>query len=131
MALLALLTTLAIGGGGEIACTFAGETLRDPVVSVRLEPVPSLKDRPGLYRVMFELGGARVRANAQPIDATKAADVMIRARAGAETFYTIGLRADGAAALNVTRDGAARMLIGRCEDHEPWVRGWLVGAEAR
>ncbi|MDJ1008109.1 MAG: hypothetical protein QNJ13_09835 [Paracoccaceae bacterium] len=125
MALFALLTSFAMAGGDGIACTFSGDDRADPVLTVTLEPVPSLKDRPGLYRVMMVVEGAKVRANAQPIAATVEPDVMIRAKAGAETYYTIGLREDGAAALHVAHSGAGRTLTGRCQRHEPWFPGWL------
>ena len=125
MALFALLTSFAIGGGDGIACTFAGETREDPVVAVTLEPVPSLKDRPGLYRVMMHLGEAKVRANAQPIANTSEPDVMIRAKAGTETYYTIGLREDGAAAIHIAQNGGGMTLVGDCQHHEPWFPGWL------
>ena len=131
MALFALLTSVAVGGAAPIACTFRGESWQEPVVAVQLEPVPSLKDRPGLYRVMMHLGAQKVRANAQPIDTTADQDVMIRAKAGAETYYTIGLREDGAAAMHVAHDGSGRTLTGQCQYHERWFPGWLGATEAR
>lgn len=130
MALFALITAAALGGGETIACTFTAGTVAEPV-AVTLEPVPSLKDRPGLYRVMLHLGAHKLRANAQPIATTAEADVMIRAKAGAETYYTIGLRDDGAAAMHVAQAGAGRTLTGLCQHQERWFPGWLAGAAPR
>jgi len=127
MALFALLTGFALGGEPEIACTFKGDTMDEPVVSVTLEPVPSLKDRPGLHRVMMKVDDAKVRANAQPIDATVETDVMIRARTRSDTLLTIGLREDGVAAIHVVGGETELTLHGRCEQHEEWFPLWAEG----
>lgn len=131
MSLFALLSSLTITGSDGIDCTFSGETWAEPVVAVTLEPVPSLKDRPGLYRVMMQIGTARVRGNAQPITTTAEPDVMIRAKAGAETYYTIGLRQDGIAAMLVSQGGDARTLTGLCQHHETWFPGWIGDTTSR
>lgn len=127
MALFAILTSFALGGHA-ISCTFAGETPAEPVLAVTMEPVPSLKDRPGLYRVILSLGDGSVRGNAQPIASQESDAVMIRAKNGASSYYTIGLRRDGMAAMHVSEGDARVTLTGRCQHHEPWVAGWLRGA---
>jgi len=50
---------------------------------------------------------------------------MEEGKAGAETFYTVGLRSDGGAALNLFQSGSNRTLIGRCRNHERWFPKWL------
>lgn len=120
-----MLTALSITGSDGIDCAFSGKTEDAPVIAVTLEPVPSLKDRPGLYRVMLRIGTGQVRANAQPISTTDEVDVMIRAKAGAETFYTIALRQSGAAAMFITNPETGRTFTGRCRNHEPWLANWI------
>lgn len=129
MALFAMLTAFTIGADDAIACTLrARDTDQPMVLAVTLEPVPSLKDRPGLYRVMVEVEGTTLRGNAQPMAQTAEDDVMIRAKSGDETFYTLGLRRDGAAAMYVSQTGASLTLTGWCQRHERWFPGWLSPA---
>src|SRR6056297_2488767 len=130
MALFAMLTGFALGAEPDIACTFKGDAADDPVVSVKLLPVPSLKDRPGLHRVMMQVDEAKVPANARPMPTTDETDVMIRASSRSNTVFTIGLRADGVAAIHVSRDDAKLTLHGRCEEHEAWFPIWSDGPRA-
>ena len=125
MALFAMLTAL-VAGGDPITCTM---TARDPehklVLPVTLDPVPSLKDQPGVYRVMMDIRGTKLRGNAQPMTDTAEDDVMFRAKAPNDATYTLGLRHDGAAAMYVSLNGTSMTLTGWCQRHEQWFRGWL------
>ncbi|MEL7461690.1 MAG: hypothetical protein AAFX59_00495 [Pseudomonadota bacterium] len=127
MALFATLTAFSLAGSAPITCTMTARDTDQPLtISVSLDPVPSLKDRPGLYRVMMDVGGTTLSANAQPMHDTAEDDVMFRAKAGTHTFYTLGLRHDGAAAMYVARQGANVTLTGHCQHHERWFPGWLA-----
>ena len=127
MALFALLTAFSMSGDAPISCAMTARDTDQPItISVTLEPVPSLKDRPGLYRVMMGIGDTKLTANAQPMTDTTEDDVMFRAKAGSETSYTLGLRRDGAAAMYVARQGANVTLTGHCQRHERWFHGWLT-----
>ncbi len=67
---------------------------------------------------------------AQPIDRTEDRDVLIRAETSDKTFYTIGLREDGLAALNLLQVGEADALRetrqGTCRDHKVLLNTWLT-----
>ncbi|MEL7026686.1 MAG: hypothetical protein AAGO57_05575 [Pseudomonadota bacterium] len=128
MALFAILTAAAIGGDGDIACRFSSDDTKISPIEMTLSPVPSLKDRPGIYRVMMAVGEAKLRANAQPMIETADADVMVRAKASSGMTYTVGLRWDGAAAMYVARPGGGVTFTGWCQHHENWFPTWL-GAE--
>ncbi|MEM9709499.1 MAG: hypothetical protein AAF871_11995 [Pseudomonadota bacterium] len=126
MSNIAILASLALGSWGDgIHCAFGGSDLQAPPVAVTLYPVPSLKDRPGLSRVMVDVEGHRLRGNAQPIDNTSDDDVLIRAQNERSEFYTLGLRLDGAAVLHVGGQDLDETRFGRCEFHEDWFPGWL------
>ena len=110
---------------GTIRCEFPGKEGNEKPIHVVLEPNPSLKDQPGLYRVMMELNGRpSLRALAQPITTTAERDVMIRGLHGETTLYTVGLRDDGTAALNLkfgrSRDELENKLTrtGECRGFE-------------
>ena len=117
---------------GAIRCEFPGKEGNERPIHVVLEPNPSLKDRPGLYRVMMELNGRpSLRALAQPIATTAERDVMIRGQHGETTLYTVGLRDDGTAALNLkfgrSRDELENRLTrtGECRGFEAYLNRWL------
>lgn len=127
MALFALLTAFSVSGDAPISCAMTARDTDQPLsIAVSLDPVPSLKDRPGLYRVMMHVGDTKLTANAQPMTDTAEDDVMFRAKAEAGTSYTLGLRRDGAAAMYVARQGASVTLTGQCQRHERWFPGWLA-----
>lgn len=127
MALFAILTAFSISGDAPISCTMTARDSAEPLtIAVTLDPVPSLKDRPGLYRVMMGVGQTTLTANAQPMHDTTEDDVMFRAKADEGTSYTLGLRRDGAAAMYVARQGAHVTLTGHCQRHERWFHGWLT-----
>ena len=97
-----------------------------------LEPKPSLKDQPGLFRVQMDLNGkVSVTASAQPILATEDRDIMIRGLSEKQAMYTIGFREDGRAALNMEmlRESDSKILtatrIGACRDFEAHLDRWL------
>lgn len=126
MALFAILTAFSISGDAPISCTMTARDLDEPLtIAVTLDPVPSLKDKPGLYRVMMGIGETKLTANAQPMTDTAEEDILFQAKAGSETLYTLGLRRDGAAAMYVAQKGANVTLTGRCQRHERWFPGWL------
>ncbi|MEO1238145.1 MAG: hypothetical protein AAFW64_00500 [Pseudomonadota bacterium] len=127
MALFALLTAFTVSGDTPISCSMTAIDTDTPLtIAVTLDPVPSLKDRPGLYRVMMGIGDNKLTANAQPMTETVEDDVMFRAKAGNNAVYTLGLRRDGAAAMYVVQQGANVTLTGQCQRHERWFHGWLA-----
>ena len=133
----ALLVTLLINSFGfgpqPMACSFpAPEPGHDPI-TVHVEPLPSLKDGDAGYRVKMEFDGSlSVMAAAGPITTTSERDVMIRGATEDQTFYTLGLREDGAAALNLMwtqpKDQPVRQhtRTGACENHERHMQQWLT-----
>lgn len=129
-----LLSLLAlIGGLGQsadqsaISCRFERPARPDVVVS--LEPLPSLKDQPGLFylRMTFE-GHPSLTATVRPIATTPERDVLIRAVARQATFYTIGLDAQGTAAFNMmhsTDPGGQETFVGNCRSFEQHLARWI------
>lgn len=116
----------------KIKCAFPGEDLAQKPIHVVLEPRPSLKDQPGLFRVMMEMNGrVSLRAMAQPIASTAERDVLIRGRVGTSSTYTVGLRDDGRAAFNMqtrtSEDAEVNKLtrIGECRGFETYIMKWL------
>ena len=117
--------------GNAIECVFPPTGTGSKTIRVSLEPSPSLKDRPGLFRVMMTFGGSvRLRASAQPIASTEERDMLIQARGAREMVVTLGLRDDGAAALNM-HPGTARdtdkpgTRIGACSGATRYFDRWL------
>ncbi len=129
----ALLLTMAVNGYGDtttITCNFPSEDADEAAIHVVLEPRPSLKDQPGLYRVMIDLGPrGSLKAAAQPILATEERDILIRGTTKRKSMYSIGLREDGSAAFNVQQldqaDAAKTTRIGACRGHEAHIDRWL------
>lgn len=116
--------------GTTIQCEFPGEKLSETAIRVELKPQPSLKDQPGLFRVMMKLNGkASFKASAQPIASTAERDVMFRGKPGSRSIYTVGLRDDGTAAFNMkTRDADAvktQTRLGACHGFETHIERWL------
>ena len=117
---------------GAIQCEFPGKEGNEKPIHVVLEPNPSLKDRPGLYRVMMELDGrSPLRGLAQPIVATAGRDIMIRGLHGNTKMYTVGLQEDGTAALNLKSGSSRKELetkmtrLGECRGFEAYLNRWL------
>ena len=118
--------------GTAIRCEFPSPDMTEAPIRVLLEPKPSLKDQPGLYRVMMRMdGGTAMKALAQPITGTEDRDVMIRGRQGKAAMFTIGLRDDGAAAFNIQKrvrtdaDVVKQTRTGACYGHEMHINRWL------
>jgi hypothetical protein len=118
-------------GPRPVACSFPGTEAEERAIEIVLTPRPSLKDVPGLYRVEMAVnGGARLRAAAQPIATTDGRDVLVQARSGSKTHYTVGIDAEGRAALNVMIDERPEaepreaMRTGHCRNHEAYIERW-------
>ena len=129
--LMAFVETIA-SQGSAIHCEFPGKEAAQKPIHVVLEPRPSLKDQPGLFRVVMEMNGRMsLKAAAQPILSTGERDVLIRGTTRRNSMYTIGLRDDGKAALNMqTRQaGDSETLkstrIGACRGYMPYLERWL------
>ena len=119
-------------GSTAIHCDFPGATPEDKPIRVVLDPHPSLKDQPGLYRVMMDLNGlVSLKAAAQPIQTTEDRDILIRGARGKAATFTIGLRDDGRAAFNMQTRGAEdanvkkSTRIGACRGYEAHLNKWL------
>ena len=117
---------------GPIHCTFPARDVAAQAIEVTLDPRPSLKDQPDLWRVMMEMNGRlSLRASAQPIHTTAERDILIRGVTQKKSTYIIGLRADGTAALNMaTRvagqaDPRKELREGVCRGHETHIDRWL------
>jgi hypothetical protein len=114
-----------------IHCDFPAAGNGGKPMRVVLDPLPSLKDQPGLYRVMMEIEGKlTLKAAVQPIPSTKDRDVLIRAKIPREAVVTLGMRADGAAALTMSTPGAQATKaqstrIGACKGAEHHINRWL------
>lgn len=117
----------ALAPGTEaIRCEFPSDDNTKQPISVVLDPRPSLKDQPGLFRVMMDLNGAlSVRAAAQPIMTTDERDVLVRGITPRKSVYTIGLRDDGMAALNMKTESADQTRVGACRNFESHFERWL------
>lgn len=118
--------------GNAFKCTFPGEDAAARPIEVILDPRPSLKDRPGLWRVIMEMNGKlSLRAAARPIETTDARDVMIRGTTGRKSTYVIGLREDGSAALRmatILKDAAEPLKTsreGQCVGFETHLDRWI------
>lgn len=119
---------LAAGLRSDIQCSFRGVEKDPGTVTLTVDPRPSLKDRPGLYRVMIAVEGRRIRGHAQPLHSTEERDVLIRARTATNSVYSLGIRDDGAAAFFVAEGkGDGLTFVGRCKYHERWLSDWVDG----
>ena len=127
-----IMQTISLGPDGPIHCDFPSTDGASALISVELEPRPSLKDQPGLYRVAMKLNGqGPLRASAKPIASTQDRDVLIQGRTKRHHTYSLGLRDDGKAALNISRPGASAdeviktTRIGDCHGHKAHIQRWL------
>lgn len=110
----------------QIHCEFPGKTVTQKPIHVVLDPRPSLKDQPGLFRVMMDLNGAfSVRGAAQPITSTEDRDILVRGITSKKSVYTIGLREDGVAALSMQTKRATNTRVGACRNFESHFDRWL------
>ncbi|NNL19548.1 MAG: hypothetical protein HKP37_12480 [Boseongicola sp.] len=114
-----------------IHCEFPSVPDGGKAMSVVLDPMPSLKDQPGLYRVMMEIEGKlTLKAAVQPIHSTDERDVLIHAKSPRSAVVTLGMRDDGAAALTLSTPGessaeAQSTRIGACKGAEQHINRWL------
>ena len=119
-------------GPRMLLCTFPPADAGARPISVAVEARPSLMDRADRFRVRVHLDDAGdVGGLAQPIERTDARDVLIRTEAAGETYYTIGLRDDGLAALNLLRAHGDAVTPtqetrrGACRDFKGVLDTWL------
>lgn len=119
-------------GSDDIVCTFPGAQPSDHVMQVRMTPVPSLNDRPGLFRVVMRVDAdTQLGARAQPIGISDGGDVLIRGLSERRKYYSVGLRSDGLAALTVAQKIPAAapeeetVRVGSCENYERVFGRWL------
>lgn len=114
-----------------IRCEFPAADTGGKPVRVVLDPMPSLKDQPGLYRVMMEIEGKlTLKAAVQPIPSTDERAVLVRAKSPAKAIVTLGMRDDGTAALTMTAPGATSPAeqttrIGACRGADHHFNRWL------
>ena len=126
----ALILTLLTGpigaeAGNVIQCEFPGNSATEEAIRVSVAPRPSLRDRPGLFRVTMEMNGSyTLAASVQPIRATDERDVVIRTKGG-ESVLAIGLRDDGRAALSVQASNGDATRTGDCQGYADHLRRWL------
>ena len=138
MSIPALIISMALDsfspGPKMLACTFPAPDRASEAIRLRVEALPSLTDSSSKFRVRLHLDEvSQYRGLAGPIDRTDARDVLIRAEALDQTFYTIGVRDDGKAALNllrvVKRDAQPvrqETRAGSCSDFGPYIDTWLT-----
>lgn len=127
-----MMQTTTIEPDGPIYCDFPSPDGGTQLIYVELEPRPSLKDQPGHYRVAMTLNGqGPLHASATPITTTKDRDVLIQGRTKRQHTYSLGLREDGKAALNIAKPGASAeeviktTRIGDCHGHSIHLQKWL------
>lgn len=127
-----MMQTASLGTDGPIQCDFPSPDGLSKLIYVELEPQPSLKDQLGVYRVAMKLNGQMpLRASAQPINSTQDRDVLIQGRTPQQLTYSLGLRDDGKAALNIATPGASdaevtkTTRIGDCHGHAAHMQRWL------
>lgn len=127
-----MMQTITTGPDGPIYCDFPSTDGTSKLIYVELEARPSLKDQPGLYRVAMKLNGqGPLRASATPITTTQDRDVLIQGRSKRHYTYSLGLRDDGKAALNISKPGASAdeviktTRVGDCRGHSVHMQRWL------
>lgn len=132
----AMILAATVGSFGAtdlpIHCEFPGRDAAEKTITVELDPRPSLKDQPGKFRVIMEMNErVALRAAAQPIPTTDERDILVRAITRKKNVYTIGLRDDGAAALNIRKtriEGAepeSSTRVGQCVNYGTYFERWL------
>lgn len=85
-----------------------------------------------MFRVMMMMNDRlSLKAAAQPILSTEDRDILIRGTTRRKSMYTIGIRDDGNAALNMqtrdarTNDVSKSTRVGTCHGHETVIERWL------
>ncbi|MEM6634933.1 MAG: hypothetical protein AAF667_03480 [Pseudomonadota bacterium] len=85
-----------------VECSFPQEQHGRAELRLELIPRPTGLEAGGPFPIEMRLQGTDAfTAVAQPITTTPGRDIMVRARVGSDTFLTVGLQEDGAAAFNV------------------------------
>ena len=119
-------------GTTPIQCEFPGLDATEKPITVQLEPRPSLKDQPGLFRVIMDLNGRlSLRASAQPILSTEDRDILIRGITKKKSMYSLGIRDDGKAALNIqlrlagANEVSKSTRVGQCQGMQAHIDRWL------
>ena len=126
LVLMLLTGPLQAGQPEAIQCEFPGNTDTEQAILVSVAPQPSLRDRPGLFRVQMEMNGVyTMAASVQPISGTDERDVMIRTSTGGSTL-AIGLRDDGRAALSLKATSGDATRTGDCRGYDRYLRRWLT-----
>ncbi len=126
--LTAMIGTAELGIPDDITCRFAFEDRSEATLDVALRPTPSLRDKPGFYRIKMRVGSRDpVQATAQPIEKTKARDMAVTAKGSDDLYYAVGLNHDGKAALNIRMGGttASETLLGTCQGVGKHMERWL------
>lgn len=135
-ALLAAIVAATAPEDAPIECRFPGTDAAEKTIRILLEPKPSLKDQPGLYRVIMEMNErVSLRASARPISSTSERDILLHAVTRKKSVYSLGLRDDGRAALNIRKpdpdggeaDKSTRM--GHCSNFKEHMDRWLTSVE--
>ena len=111
-----------------IHCLFPADDGGGKTLQVVLDPMPSLKDQPGLYRVFMEIEGqVTLKAAAQPIATTEDRDVLFLARHGQDSVFTLGVQENGQAALSqrTSQTSKAKTRLGVCAGAAQHINRWL------
>ena len=126
--LTAIVGTTELGTSDRILCNFPLEDRSQPTLSVELRPTPSLRDKPGLFRMKMRVGARDpLQATAQPIDKTETRDMAVTAKGADDLYYALGLNDDGQAALNIRLGGttASETFFGTCQGADKHMDRWL------
>ena len=127
IALVAMLQTVQSQTDG-INCLFPATEGEGKSLQVVLDPMPSLKDQPGLYRVFMEIEGqVTLKAAAQPIATTEDRDILFLARHGQTSVFTLGVQENGQAALSqrTNQSSKAKTRTGICDGASHHIHRWL------
>ncbi len=123
-----MMGTTSLGASDRITCDFALIDSDRASLNVELRPKPSLRDKPGLFRLKMQVGTrSPVQATAQPIDTTEDRDVSVTAKGADDLFYALGVNQAGQAALNIRMGGttASETLFGNCRGITKHMDRWL------
>ena len=123
-----MMGTTPLGMNEDITCSFALKDSAQPNLDVALRPAPSLRDKPGFYRVKMRVGTRTpVQATAQPIENTESRDIAVTAKSPDDLYYALGLTQNGQAALNIRMGGttASETLFGTCQGVGKHMDRWL------
>lgn len=123
-----MMGTTPLGMTEDITCRFALEDRAQASLDVKLRPAPSLRDKPGFFRLKMRVGARDpVQATAQPIAKTATRDIAITAKGTDDLYYALGFNQDGTAVLNIRMGGtmASETLFGTCQGVDKHLERWL------